>query len=349
MDRANDTLLYAGSAKARITDWFFFKDHITLHYVGLDDAVVNMKRSDSTWNYKFLLDYFASPTSNRKDTSGGIAFDFKEAHFKNIRFNRIDGWIGQNMVGSMKKMDLFVDSADLTKQKIYLKELNFDEPHFALSDYTGNKPKQNVVTDTGRSAVNITAPKAEEDGWTVQIKKVLLNDGRFKSDQETERLPYTDRFDGQHLFISSIDGTINDVLLKNDTLTASIRLAAKERSGFMIKDITSSVKFTSEMMEFKDLDLKTNKSHLKNYYAMRYENFNDDMKGFLHNVRLEGRFTDSELSSDDLAFFAPALSSWKRTFYFNGNAHGTIDNLSAKDMKITNTECCLISKKCQGS
>ncbi|MFT3908280.1 MAG: translocation/assembly module TamB domain-containing protein [Ferruginibacter sp.] len=335
MDRARDTLLYAGSMKVKITDWFFFKDDITLHYLGLDNAVVNMKRSDSTWNYQFLLDFFTSPTSQEKDTSNNLVFDFKEAHFKNIRFNRIDEWIGQNMTGSIKKMDVLVDSVNMVKQKVVVKDVAFDELYFALSDYTGKRPKQNTVTDPAQSTVNITSPTTEEDGWVFQIKKVLLNEGSFRSDQETERLPYTGaHFDGLHLFISSINGTINDVLFKNNTLTAKGRLSAKERSGFMVKDATSSVKFTSEMMEFNDLDIKTNKSHIKNYFAMHYEDFQHDMKNFLHNVRLEGRFTDSELSSDDIAFFAPELSSWKRTFYFNGSARGTVDNLSTKDMKV---------------
>ena len=58
-------------------------------------------------------------------------------------------------------------------------------------------------------------------------------------------------------------------------------------------------------MEFKKLDLVTNKSHLKNYYAMHYNNFNEDMQDFVHTVTLEGRFENSTLNSEDLAFFAP--------------------------------------------
>ena len=75
-DRQKDTLLYAGSAKVNITDWFFIKNKATLKYVSLSDAVVNMKRTDSVWNYQFLVDYFSSP---KKSTAkkGGIEFDIK--------------------------------------------------------------------------------------------------------------------------------------------------------------------------------------------------------------------------------------------------------------------------------
>ena len=65
-DRKQDTLLYAGTLKVNITDWFFFKDKPTLKYIGLFDAVINVNRVDSTWNYQFLVDYFSLPKSKTK-------------------------------------------------------------------------------------------------------------------------------------------------------------------------------------------------------------------------------------------------------------------------------------------
>ena len=55
-DKKNDTLLFAGEVKVRITDWFFFKDDITLHYIGLKKGFIHINRIDSTWNHQFILD-----------------------------------------------------------------------------------------------------------------------------------------------------------------------------------------------------------------------------------------------------------------------------------------------------
>lgn len=332
-DRSKDTLLYAGAANVKLTDWFFLKDRITLSYLGLDDAIVNMKRSDSIWNYQFIIDYFSSP-SGKKDTTAGIEFDFKEAHFNNIRFNKIDGWIGQNMTASMKQMDVTVEAVNLSKKSIVINEIKLNQPHFAITDYNGKRPEQNNLTNIIQKIPIISAYKWNQDGLALQVKKLSLTDGSFRSDQETSRERYNDRFDGQHIFLSSINGSISNMLFNKDTLTAAILLSAGERSGFIIKKLEADMKFTPDLMEFSNLDLLTNKSRLRNYYAMRFEDFNKDMQGFLHNVTLEGKFVKSELNSDDLAFFAPALSSWKRIFYFEGNAKGTIDNLSARNMKI---------------
>lgn len=65
-DKKQDTLLYAGTAKVNITDWFFMKEEATLHYVGLSNTVVNLNRTDSVWNYQFIVDYFDSPSTGKK-------------------------------------------------------------------------------------------------------------------------------------------------------------------------------------------------------------------------------------------------------------------------------------------
>ena len=77
-DRKKDTLLYAGEASANITDWFFVKDKVTLYKIGLRDAVVNMQRTDSIWNYQFLTDYFSSPRDPSKPKKKGHRHQYRK-------------------------------------------------------------------------------------------------------------------------------------------------------------------------------------------------------------------------------------------------------------------------------
>jgi hypothetical protein len=72
-DQKKDTLLYAGKAAVRITDWFFWKSKAELKYGGLVDASINLNRSDSVWNYGFLLDYLSGGSSSGRKK--GIAID----------------------------------------------------------------------------------------------------------------------------------------------------------------------------------------------------------------------------------------------------------------------------------
>ncbi|MGG9963015.1 translocation/assembly module TamB domain-containing protein [Ferruginibacter sp. SUN106] len=334
-DRKKDTLLYAGVAKVNITDWFFIKDKATLKYIGLKDVSVNLKRTDSVWNYQFLVDYFSSPKDPNAAPKKGIAIDFKTMELENVKFNKIDKWVGQDLIVAVKKMTVEADTVDLSKNKLSFKDINLDNPVFFQSNYTGNRPE---VSTPANNTVNITVPaqyKWNNDGWQIDVHQLHINNGSFQNEKETIRAPFTDdRFDAQHLVFAAINGNLKNIHFAKDTLVANISLSTKERSGFELKKLIADLKFTPDIMEFKNLDLATTKSRLGNYYAMSYDSFNESMSDFIHSVTLEGKFDNSVIHSDDIAFFAPALKTWNRSFDIKGNAKGTIDNLVAKNMLI---------------
>ena len=332
-DLKKDTLLYAGVAKVNITDWFFIKDKATLKYLGLQRGVINLNRTDSVWNYQFLLDYFASPKST-SSSGKAIDFDLKIVKLENITFNRQDKWLGEDMKLALTQLDLDTDIFDLNKKQISINKLSLEGPQFTLSNYSGNKPHITSQTAALQQSSNDSTFRWNKGGWAININNILLQNGTFRNDKETDRLPYTDHFDGLHILFTAINGSLKNVQLHNDTLTTDLELATKERSGFEVKKIQARAKLTPELMEFNNLVIVTEKSKLGNYYAMRYKDFNEDMSSFLHSVILDGNFENTVINSDDLAYFAPELKTWKRSFAVTGKATGSIDNLSAKQLLI---------------
>jgi TamB, inner membrane protein subunit of TAM complex len=333
LDKKLDTLLYAGTAKVNITDWFFIKDKATLKYLGLKNTFININRTDSAWNYQFLIDYFSTPKKSNS-TKKELEFDFKVVELENLRLNQVDKWVGRDMGVSVQSLYLSADSMDLPNNIISINTIRLNKPVFYQNDYTGIIDSLNLPSKTVVKTATPGPYKWNNNGLLVSIKNLLISDGSFKNEKETIRLPYTDRFDGQHLLFTGINGSLKNILLNKDTITTEVYLATKEKSGFEIKKLQSKLKFTPDIMEFSNLDLVTNKSRLGNYYSMRYDNFNADMSDFLHSVTLEGKFDNSHINSDDIAFFAPQLKTWKQVFEIKGNAKGTIDNLVAKKMLI---------------
>ena len=262
-DRKKDTLLYADALKVNITDWFFFEDNITLKYVGLAGAKINMNRTDSVWNYQFLVDYFVAPKKTARTAKGPIEIDLKVIDLDNVTINRVDKWAGQDLKGSVKKLHLTADDFDLTKKIIDINQLELETPVFALFVYKGNRPP--LVSSPGRPAAipDSGQLKLNADGWQFSIAKILIKNGTFINEKETARGPYTDRFDGQHLMFSNINGELSKVQLVNDTITTNIKLSTKEKSGFEIKQMVARVKLTPGMMEFSDLDIETGKSRIE--------------------------------------------------------------------------------------
>ena len=59
-----------------------------------------------------------------------------------------------------------------------------------------------------------------------------------------------------------------------------------------------------------------------------------NMSDFIHKVKMQGNFDNSEIDSDDIAFFAPAMKTWKKKIKLKGTIRGTVDDLVGKDLMI---------------
>ena len=326
-DQQKDTLLYAGKIMVNITDWFFFKEQAELKYIGLEDATIYLHRVDSVWNYQFLADYFSSPPSaqNKKQ----IILSLNEISLKNIHVKHRDEWRGQDMELDLQQLALKADEINFTKKLVNITSLEMDEPVFTIYDYAGRRPKLPIPA-VGNIIKNTLAKPFNAAGWRLLISELTLTNGVFKSNRDVQRKVY-DYFDASRIHFYAINGVFKKVALVQDTLFANIRLSTKERSGFAVKSLTSSFRMQPGAMIFDSLDIRTPYSHLTHYYAMRYNDFNDDMSDFISHVKLEGRFKNSTLHSKDIAFFAPELSNWNRQIRMAGDVKGTIDNLNAKN------------------
>ena len=330
-DQAKDTLLYAGAVKVRITDWFFFKKKVELKYVRLEDAIIKFQRKDSVWSQQFLFDYFSSPPSGNKKKEGGTALDLKKVELKNVSFLKKDAWLGQDMIVKIGALDLDADKIDFSAKMVAINSLTIDKPVVTMYNYSKLKPatvKAAVVTTETIDSLL----KWNQAGWMVHLDKLKIENGIFRNEKQSDTPAFV-HFDGRHIEFSSINGEFTDVRWNKDTITTRLSLQTKERSGFEVKNMMADAKLTPQGMAFSNLEIKTNNSVIKNTFAMAYDDF-DDMGDFISKIRLLGNFENSEIDSDDIAFFAPALKSWKKRIILNGKVRGTIDDLTGKDMLI---------------
>ncbi len=319
-DQQKDTLLYAGAIKVRITDWFFVKDKIVLKYAGLENTVINLHRKDSVWNYHFIADYFSSSdTSATKKKK--IAFGLEKVDFKNVNFIQNDEWRGQRMQVKLGSLLLQADSVDLPHKRFVIGTLEIDKPLFSLTDFTGFRP------DSLKPKPVDTGMYFNASGLELLVKKISITNGAFISERQ-DTLPVNSYFDGKHIKVSKLNGSIQNLSFIQDTIRADIDISALERSGFEIKKLKTLLTLTPQILELKQLDLRTPKSRLGNYYAMKFDDFNKDMNAYVDSVVMDANFKNSTVSSDDIAFFAPSLANWKRTANINGHFLWHGDRLS---------------------
>lgn len=334
LDRKNDTLLYAGAVRVSITDWFFLKNDIDLRYIGLDDAIVKLNRKTPEWNYQFLADYFGGGSSKSSKESKPINLNLKIVNLKNVSIYQQDFWKGTDMYASVKNLRLEAEKLDLANHQLQINLLHMDDPVFAQYDYTGLRPPKR---DTAAAAIPDTISVSEPwnaDNWKLTAKKITITNGKVAVERQSTAPSVIHEFDDKHIILSQLNATIHNTRLIGDTLQADVDFSVKDRGGFTIKKFNSKFKMTPEVMEFSKLDIRTDKSRLGDYFAMHYHSFNDDMNDFIHSVRMVGHFKNSQVDSDDLAYFAPATRSWKKDFIVNGNASGKVDNLTAINLSV---------------
>lgn len=327
-DQKKDTLLYAGALKVNFTDWFIVKDKVELTYIGLENTLIDLHRTDSVWNYQFLIDYFSRPASSKQ--SQPIELSVKILELKNIRLLQRDEWRGENLGLSLKSLDLDAEVFDLRNKEVRVRNLAIVEPNFSIYNYTGKRPPRVRGAPGSAPAVDSTVPRWNPQQWSFAVRQMTIRNGSLKNDIETERQPYY-YFDGAHFQFSNINSQFNNLQLVNDTFSAAVQIATKERSGFEVKQLVANMRFHPEAMEFRHLDIRTPQSRLQNFYAMRYSEFGQ-MSNFIDSVILEGNFANSYVHSDDIAYFAPELADWKTRINLNGKVTGTISKLQGKNI-----------------
>jgi hypothetical protein len=326
-DKQKDTLLYAGALKLRITDWFFLKDSADLKYIGLDDAYVNINRKDSTWNFQYIIDHFASPKSS--GNKNGITLNLKKLELNNIRFIKNDEWRGEKMIAQLNSLLLDADNINLNKGIFSINQLNLDKPFFEIIDMPALRPDSIRIRDQQSNSPD-TGLQLNTGNLLVHLKKLHLKNGTLSIQGNKDKpLPY---FDGSHIYIQGLTGDFNNISLIKDTLKCNLTLAAHERSGIEIKKLKTKLTINPHIIELADLDLLTNRSRLTNYYAMKFKHFNDDFSEYITSVTMVARFNDASVNTDDIAYFAPELKDWKKQIVLNGHFDGTVANFSVNDL-----------------
>ena len=333
LDRSHDTLLYAGTVKVNITDWWFFKDHATLQYVGLQDATIRIHRTDSVWNYQFLVDYFSTPAGPQavKDTTHGMLLDLKQIELSRVHLNKHDAWHGEDMDLQLGGMDLYADTISFSDRIARIRTLRFTRPNFTLTKYKGLRPPP--PDDTTAPANDPLHLRLNPGNWDVTAANLTIKDGSFRNEKPADTV-VNRHFDGDHIFFSAVNTTFSNLRLHRDTLTAHLQLTTKERCGLEVKKLDARIKWFPEAMEFAHLDLQTNHSHLRNYFAMRFRTL-DDMDDFTTRIHLDAHFTDADIDSDDISLFAPGLTEWKKRIKIAGDIQGTIADLHGHHVELT--------------
>jgi hypothetical protein len=332
-DQAHDTLLYAGEASVRITDWFIFKDKPVLHYLGLKDTYARLYRGPASkaWNYDFIADAFSTGKKSPNKQSKPFEFDLEKVEFENVRFHMDDKWIGEDIDFDFGELTVDAEGLDFDKKVLDVAEIASRNTLINVREYKGGRPKWMKPKKPDTPDTTPFNP----DGWAVNIKKLALDDFIFRL-KGNDREPVPGLFDENHLDITQIKIYADGIKVVGDTITGNVsHMSANERCGLQVKKMHAKVSVSPIASVCKELYLETNHSVLKDYYAMHYKRFPDFLE-YIDSVTMVGHLKNSTVDKRDLAFFAPQLHELPPTvFTISGDGKGTVANISARNLRVS--------------
>lgn len=330
-DRNADTLLYAGEATVRITDWFIFRGTTpVLKYVGLKNAYANLYRTSKSdeWNYQFVIDAFEK--KDKDTTKQELDVDLKRLSIENVRFNMDDAWVGSDMNFNVGRFEIDADKIDIKNKAIDIDEIVAEQTQVIFRDYEGGRPPR--PKPIAPKPIDTTA--FNPDKWIIAINHINFEKCLFRLDTDHEKPLYRE-FDPSHILVSEINLDIENAAIIGDTLVAKLnKLSAKERSGLIVKQLKGQVKVSPNESIVADLLLETNNSSLKNYYAMHYERF-PDFNDYVAKVRMVANFEDAEIDADDVGYFAPQIREYADIVKISGKVDGTVTDIEAENLYLT--------------
>lgn len=334
-DHSKDTLLYGGQLQLDITDWFFRKDSADIKYVSLSDAVIHLHRdTDSIWNYQFIADYFSGNSESKQKTSQnskGIALHLKILNLNNVLFQQKDEYKGKTTTLGIGKLKLKANQINLQDKYFDVADLDIYKFSYTEKLYKAKRSYEDSV----RQVNDLTSKDFPSNPGNIRlhISQLSVSDG-FLEFKGRNALPVPQgTFNSRDIIIDHIKGMYNNVNWNHDTLTAHVDFSARLNEHLPVKQLKADYTFHPNMMEFKNLLVQLNESKLSHYFLMQFNSM-QDFDDFEHKVKLAADLSNTSISTNDIAFFAPQLSGKNQRANITGYVNGTIDNLNTRNIRI---------------
>jgi len=207
------------------------------------------------------------------------------------------------------------------------------------------KAELNLITHSGDSLININrwvkeltqvfgSTKQSTSATRFFISSIELRQSEFALlDLRTD--PITEGFDYTRLEFKEVTANADKFSFVGSKLGLDIKLLSgiEGNSGLKIQDLKTNLTYDPKYLELANLNLKTDKSQIKNYLRMDItgpKGYSD----FLHQVKLTARMEETKIHLADLRIFAPMLPEIETEIYLSGEVAGPVSELSSEEFLV---------------
>lgn len=234
---------------------------------------------------------------------------------RNIRFRFVDGLVVNGFYVEDFQQDtlLYVDRlsvklGDLSQSGgLSLRDGKIKDGHIFLHETPEGEMNIKQVVDR---LVNRDHPPKDKP-FELRIDKVGLENFDLIIERRQHRYPeYGIDFNDMH--VNRMTGHVEGFALVGSRIEGQINhFSFEEHTGFAVENFSGGIVVDKGSLAFADLEINTAQSRIRMpQLELKGEDWSA-YKDFIRNVKLSGRIVSSDLSTDDIAHFAPKLLSWQ--------------------------------------
>ncbi|MBI1227268.1 MAG: hypothetical protein GC192_18695 [Bacteroidetes bacterium] len=344
-DLSHDTLMYAGALEIRHSGVFdLLLRKFKIESLQLTDATVNISRkvNQKDFNYQFIADYFSPKKQKEKSEKPPFQFDLRHLYLDRVHFVKPDAVKGELFDVYLAHAEGHFNDFDLAGKQLHLSDFELDNPNVKITLTTAFP-----LPPTKLPVVNVAEESSSDTAkLVIQIDNVDLSGGRFSLRNlrnEPQRLTPENLLNYNYLDILDIEVHFNDFRFSDLEFAGEVeKISLRDTTGFILENLSAKqAALSCRGMELYDVNLKTPYTELGDTLIFRYSGSYTAWEDFVNEVKMEGRFHNSQVALQDIMKFAPALENnpfFKENKYqvvnLDGTIKGPVNRLDGKNLKI---------------
>jgi len=337
-DQQQDTLVHAGKLKAGIDLLGLMRNEVDIHHIDLQSATVKLQRrkGDTSLNYQFLIDAFASEEQAEPDTSSSMAISVGDINLNNIHFLYNDVTGGQSIDVTLAKGVLKPIATDIAKNRYHVAGLTLNGADIRYDAY---QPDSSLLATMAPGPPQDDTSAMKMD---VMAHMITIDNSSFHYNDHTQ--PQLERgMDYNHMNFGDLAAQLKEASYRGGTtISGSIsELAVQEQnSGLALNQLSATVDMDDNSVAVQDAVLSTPRSTIRNNSSVQFSSWSD-FASAMDKVTLNTRFRDSKVALADVAQFVPSIyqtelfkKSPAYSIKLNGSVTGTLNDLAIEELSV---------------
>ena len=214
---------------------------------------------------------------------------------------------------------------NILNNKLNFGDIDIENLLFNLKTYEGEEDSN---LDLFVDSFDDGQPRKEKSDFLFSSSDISIEGGDFLIiDENLEK--------SNVLVLREINANVTDFVISGPDVTTRInKLSLLTRRGVRLKNFMADFEYTLNYMNFGNLKLSTDDSEIAGDLKFLYKR--EDLKDFTDKVQLQAKFNDSKVKLNDINKFYNEFGP-NRSIEFSVELKGTLNNLTAKNLKLSSS------------